>query len=604
MDVRRLSPLIATIISILAFVPARADYHYASHEGSDEYPYTSWETAAWLVQDALDASESYDTVYVGSGEYYEQIEMQPVDSCVTIIGAGMDSTLIWTDVNDILFRRAQRTSFFDLGFRHLGTYAAKILERRYLTGPNTHLYVNRCRFSGGLNVTAIKGLTDGVEIIENCVFDTLKAYTQVFGCSLTIFRNNLCYTIPGNISNIFVQGTKLVFENNIFTLLGPSSTILINPSSIIDTLIVRQNLINNFARAIGVLLNSRHGSNFSFNIFDTNVYASLPAITIAVGAIDSTVHFDIFNNSFRGVPVILRIIDSAPDPRPIVSLDYNNIWDVVDVVTYEYPGYFDSVGNIYCEPMYVGEGDYHLQAYSPLIDAGDPGLFDIDGTRSDIGIFGGPGGSSYEYLDLPPWVPASLSASLHSDSIFITWAYNFESDFNRYQIHRETYSGFEPSMFNLIAEPDTSYYVDTDWLPENNYFYRIAAVDNQDNLSEYSEELAVITTGINGGFGAEMPTITTIRGNYPNPFNSRTTIIYTVANLGPMPAQINIDIYDILGRKVCSLIDERKEVGTYRITWDGKNDDGSDCPSGVYFTRITQWNVDYLNRYKKLMLLR
>jgi len=93
--------------------------------------------------------------------------------------------------------------------------------------------------------------------------------------------------------------------------------------------------------------------------------------------------------------------------------------------------------------------------------------------------------------------------------------------------------------------------------------------------------------------------------NYPNPFNSSTTIIYHVANIGPIPAEIKIDIYDILGRKVRTLINERKEVGEHKITWDGRDDNVVDLPSGVYFARIVQWGMKkHLSFQKKLVLIR
>lgn len=59
--------------------------------------------------------------------------------------------------------------------------------------------------------------------------------------------------------------------------------------------------------------------------------------------------------------------------------------------------------------MFVNETeDFHLQKYSPLIDAGDTLVNDVDGTRSDIGLYGGPYGKSYDYLDLAPVEPEEL----------------------------------------------------------------------------------------------------------------------------------------------------------------------------------------------------
>ncbi|MCD6160919.1 MAG: hypothetical protein J7K40_00710 [candidate division Zixibacteria bacterium] len=53
--------LICLLLIIVSGI-TQADYHYASHDGSNEYPYTSWDTAADSIQDAIDAAESYDTV--------------------------------------------------------------------------------------------------------------------------------------------------------------------------------------------------------------------------------------------------------------------------------------------------------------------------------------------------------------------------------------------------------------------------------------------------------------------------------------------------------------------------------------------------------------
>ena len=158
-------------------------------------------------------------------------------------------------------------------------------------------------------------------------------------------------------------------------------------------------------------------------------------------------------------------------------------------------------------------------------------------------------------------------------------------------------------MFNLIAEPDTSYYVDNDIISAHNYYYRIASIDNQDNISDYSEELEVITTGI-WGSGTTLPQITSIKTNYPNPFNTSTTIIYSVANLGPIPAEIEINIYDITGRKIRTLVNEKKDIGEYSVIWDGKDDYGNDCSSGIYFAKISQWQLEISGKPRKIMLVK
>jgi hypothetical protein len=71
--------------------------------------------------------------------------------------------------------------------------------------------------------------------------------------------------------------------------------------------------------------------------------------------------------------------------------------------------------------------------------------------------------------------------------------------------------------------------------------------------------------------------------NYPNPFNSSTTITFTVKR----PMHINLSIYNILGQRVRTLLDEEKTAGNYRVRWDGKNEQGQIVPSGIYFCRLT-----------------
>ena len=100
--------------------------------------------------------------------------------------------------------------------------------------------------------------------------------------------------------------------------------------------------------------------------------------------------------------------------------------------------------NISLNPMFAKPDslDFHLQNYSPLIDAGDPSILDKDSTRSDIGVYGGPFGESYKYQDLPPRSPVNLSAIVDSIYILLKWNKNTEADFSHYNLYRDTTENF------------------------------------------------------------------------------------------------------------------------------------------------------------------
>ncbi len=72
--------------------PALGDVHYASPSGSDTPPYTSWSTAATVIQDAVDAAESGDTVMVGAGTYSQEVQVHNKD--IDLIGSGIGETVI------------------------------------------------------------------------------------------------------------------------------------------------------------------------------------------------------------------------------------------------------------------------------------------------------------------------------------------------------------------------------------------------------------------------------------------------------------------------------------------------------------------------------
>ena len=74
-----------------------------------------------------------------------------------------------------------------------------------------------------------------------------------------------------------------------------------------------------------------------------------------------------------------------------------------------------------------------------------------------------------------------------------------------------------------------------------------------------------------------------LEGNYPNPFNPETVIRYSLRD----ESWVNLAIYDVAGRKVRTLIDGQQTAGNgLQITWDGRNDSGSQVASGIYIYRL------------------
>jgi len=71
--------------------------------------------------------------------------------------------------------------------------------------------------------------------------------------------------------------------------------------------------------------------------------------------------------------------------------------------------------------------------------------------------------------------------------------------------------------------------------------------------------------------------------NSPNPFNASTSISYYV----PQEAQVTLDVYNIRGQKVKTLVNDYKSAGTYSVMWDGTNSSGDAVGSGVYFYNLS-----------------
>lgn len=69
---------------------------------------------------------------------------------------------------------------------------------------------------------------------------------------------------------------------------------------------------------------------------------------------------------------------------------------------------------------------------------------------------------------------------------------------------------------------------------------------------------------------------------YPNPFNNFTIIEFRVNK----SVQVQLEIYDVLGKKIHTLIKDQLYPNTYRVRWDGTDHSGQSVSSGIYFCRL------------------
>jgi len=89
-----------------------------------------------------------------------------------------------------------------------------------------------------------------------------------------------------------------------------------------------------------------------------------------------------------------------------------------------------------------------------------------------------------------------------------------------------------------------------------------------------------------------------LANNYPNPFNPATTIKYAL----PEASQVRLEVFNVVGQVVSTLVDNHQNAGRYVVQWDATNDQGHSLSSGIYFYRL-QAGGEFLE-VKKMLLLK
>jgi len=171
----------------------------------------------------------------------------------------------------------------------------------------------------------------------------------------------------------------------------------------------------------------------------------------------------------------------------------------------------------------------------------------------------------------------SFDVTIEDGSAVVRWETAFEADMQGYRIVRSEQAGgrYDEVTKDLIPSrgaPTGGRYEfrDDAVLANQTYWYRLQEVTSDGSVMEYAP--VSVTYRLANRLDA----------NIPNPFNPRTTIGYAIAHDGA----VTLTIYDVSGRKVRVLVNQRQQADTYHVTWDGTNDAGQSVASGVYFYRL------------------
>ena len=441
--------------------------------------------------------------------------------------------------------------------------------------------VSNVFFKNTINAVGVNGYYYPGIKIENCVMDILSnvdlsmAVENGAGGGSFKINNNILIQRPGVPPFYYpFYGLKL-FTN--------------------ERIEVRNNLFCGFQNAMQLACYS--GGDKDTVFIENNTITNCKAYGISSGNfVQSRV---IRNNIVNACPYAIYSYNDVS-----MKADYN-LYNKIRKSIYYFviPGEHEIVA----DPMFVndtlallnGNYDYRLQKYSPAINSGDPSILDVDGSRSDMGMFGGPCGMRTDYLDLPPKQIKTITADYIQDSskINIVWEKRWEADFKEYRLYKDVNPNFTINTNNLIATVTDSIYIDYLTKGSQELYYKVTAVDNTGNESIPSVEVNVTITDVNDT-DIKLNYNYQLYQNYPNPFNPTTTISYCLKE----PGDVRVKLYNITGQLLQTIIEGEKSKG-----YNETKIDLSNYASGIYLYRLEvtgKGKIPVFNDLKKMVYVK
>jgi hypothetical protein len=189
-------------------------------------------------------------------------------------------------------------------------------------------------------------------------------------------------------------------------------------------------------------------------------------------------------------------------------------------------------------------------------------------------------------------LPVELSSftALPTNQYFIQlhWVTQSETDVMGYYVHR----GSDNQLANavvvspMIGATNSSSQVSYDFVDEDvspgTWYYWLQSIDLDGSESFHGPIICTLTIPGEGGV-PDLPIETLIKAAYPNPFNPLLYVDYSIA----IATNVGFSIYNARGQLMHSFNEGFKDVGDYRLTWNGTDSNGAPCPAGIYMVRMT-----------------
>jgi len=221
------------------------------------------------------------------------------------------------------------------------------------------------------------------------------------------------------------------------------------------------------------------------------------------------------------------------------------------------------------------------------------------------GDVGDPDGSGMDFENNnPPISPSNPSPADGADgqdtvSVQLLWSC---SDPDGHALNYDIYAcalveGEEAAFVPVASQVTENWYTLTDLQDTTQYLWSVVATDGQaiaeGPIWSFSTEGPVAVEEIES---PQLPDLFVLSQNYPNPFNPETRIEFAL----PRASHVKIEVFNILGQSVRTLVDERLSAGYKAVNWDSRDNHGVEISSGVYFYRITAG--DFVESKKMLLL--